>query len=74
MSIPHHGIRRLHGEINDNDSYTTPAEFEARYYRQKQAAQRRSPDKWSSHRPRGGSHAQCPSMGTVPGLSLFPCS
>ena len=26
--------RRLHGEITDDASYTTPAEFEAAYYRQ----------------------------------------
>ena len=26
--------RRLHGEITDDTSYTTPAEFEAPYYRQ----------------------------------------
>ena len=26
--------RRLHGEITDDNSYTTPAEFEANYYRQ----------------------------------------
>ena len=26
--------RRLHGEITDDNSYTTPAEFEAAYYRQ----------------------------------------
>ena len=30
--------RRLHGEITDDNSYTTPAEFEAIYYRQTQAA------------------------------------
>jgi putative transposase len=30
--------RRLHGEITQNASYTTPAEFEALYYRQKQPA------------------------------------
>jgi putative transposase len=30
--------RRLHGEITDDASYTTPAEFEALYYRQKQPA------------------------------------
>ncbi len=30
--------RRLHGEITDDNSYTTPAEFEALYYRQNQAA------------------------------------
>ena len=28
--------RRLHGEITDDNSYTTPAEFEATYYRQNQ--------------------------------------
>jgi hypothetical protein len=28
--------RRLHGEITDDNSYVTPAEFEAIYYRQKQ--------------------------------------
>jgi putative transposase len=26
--------RRLHGEITDDNSYVTPAEFEATYYRQ----------------------------------------
>ena len=30
--------RRLHGEITDDNSYTTPAEFEALYYRQNQPA------------------------------------
>jgi hypothetical protein len=30
--------RRLHGEITDDASYTTPAEFEAPYYRQTQPA------------------------------------
>ena len=30
--------RRLHGEITDDNSYITPAEFEALYYRQTQAA------------------------------------
>jgi putative transposase len=30
--------RRLHGEITDDNSYTTPAEFEALYYRQNQSA------------------------------------
>jgi hypothetical protein len=30
--------RRLHGEITDNNTYLTPAEFEALYYRQDQAA------------------------------------
>jgi len=30
--------RRLHGEITDDASYTTPAEFEALYYRQMQPA------------------------------------
>jgi putative transposase len=30
--------RRLHGEITDDNSYTTPAEFEQLYYRHKQAA------------------------------------
>lgn len=30
--------RRLHGEITDDNSYVTPAEFEALYYRQTQAA------------------------------------
>ena len=30
--------RRLHGEITDDASYTTPAEFEALYYRQTQPA------------------------------------
>ena len=29
--------RRLHGEITDDNTYTTPAESEATYYRQKQA-------------------------------------
>jgi len=26
--------RRLHGEITDDNTYVTPAEFEAAYYRQ----------------------------------------
>ena len=30
--------RRLHGEITEDNSYVTPAEFEAIYYRQTQAA------------------------------------
>jgi transposase InsO family protein len=30
--------RRLHGEITDDNSYVTPAEFEALYYRQTKAA------------------------------------
>jgi len=30
--------RRLHGEITDDTTYTTPAQFEALYYRQTQAA------------------------------------
>ena len=30
--------RRLHGEITDDNSYVTPAEFEATYYRQTEAA------------------------------------
>ena len=30
--------RRLHGEITDDASYTTPAEFEAAYYSQKPMA------------------------------------
>jgi putative transposase len=30
--------RRLHGEITDDNAYTTPAEFEALYYRHTQAA------------------------------------
>jgi putative transposase len=30
--------RRLHGEITDNNSYVTPAEFEAAYYRQEAPA------------------------------------
>jgi putative transposase len=30
--------RRLHGEITDNNSYVTPAEFEATYYRQEAPA------------------------------------
>jgi putative transposase len=29
---------RLHGEITDDNSYTTPAQFEALYYRHNQAA------------------------------------
>jgi putative transposase len=31
--------RRLHGEITDDNTYTTPAEFEATYYRQSQAVE-----------------------------------
>jgi hypothetical protein len=30
--------RRLHGEITADNSYTTPAEFEALYYRQNHSA------------------------------------
>ena len=30
--------RRLHGEITEDNSYVTPAEFEAFYYRQSQPA------------------------------------
>ena len=30
--------RRLHGEITDDNTYVTPAEFETLYYRQSQAA------------------------------------
>ncbi len=30
--------RRLHGEITDDNRYTTPAEFEAAYYRQMEPA------------------------------------
>jgi len=30
--------RRLHGEITDDNTYVTPAEFEALYYRQTDAA------------------------------------
>ena len=30
--------RRLHGEITEDNSYVTPAEFEATYYRQTQPA------------------------------------
>jgi putative transposase len=30
--------RRLHGEITNDNSYTTPAEFESRYYRQNRPA------------------------------------
>ena len=32
--------RRLHGEITDGPGYTTPAEFEANYYRQTISADR----------------------------------
>ena len=45
--------RRLHGEITDDNSYTTPAEFEAFYYRQNQPALRRSVNNPSSHETRG---------------------
>ena len=31
--------RRLHGEITDDATYTTPAEAEADYYRQNQPAE-----------------------------------
>ena len=30
--------RRLHGEITEDNSYVTPAEFEATYYRQRDTA------------------------------------
>ena len=36
--------RRLHGEITDDNSYTTPAEFEAAYYRQATRPSSRSPN------------------------------
>ena len=47
--------RRLHGEITDDNSYVTPAEFEATYYRQTNPPQRRLPNNPSSHGTRGGS-------------------
>jgi hypothetical protein len=48
--------RRLHGEIADDNTYVTPAEFEAAYYRQEEAvALSRSPKSPSSHETQGGS-------------------
>ena len=44
--------RRLHGEITDDNSYVTPAEFEATYYRQSAPASRRLPKQASSHETR----------------------
>ena len=37
-SIDWFNHRRLHGEITEHNSYVTPAEFEATYYRQTQPA------------------------------------
>jgi len=47
--------RRLHGEITEDNSYVTPAEFEAIYYRQNQPALEAVTDNPSSHGTRGGS-------------------
>ena len=47
--------RRLHGEITDDATYTTPAEAEAAYYRQPPRPPRPSPNSHSSHATRGGS-------------------
>lgn len=44
--------RRLHGEITDDASYTTPAEFEAAYYSQTRQPSRPSPDSTSTHQTR----------------------
>ena len=47
--------RRLHGEITDDNSYVTPAEFEATYYRQSAPAVEAGTRTASSHGTRGGS-------------------
>ena len=47
--------RRLHGEITEDNSYVTPAEFEAIYYRQSQPALEAVTHSPSSHRTRGDS-------------------
>ena len=48
--------RRLHGEITDDATYTTPAEVEAAYYRQTSHGHSRpSPNSPSSHATRGAS-------------------
>ena len=47
--------RRLHGDITTDNTYTTPAEFEALYYRQPEPPSRRSPNNPSSHETRGAS-------------------
>jgi len=50
--------RRLHGQITDGPGYTTPAEFEADYYRQTTTRpSSRSPNEPSSHGTRGASGA-----------------
>ena len=36
--------RRLHGEITEDNSYVTPAEFEAAYYRHNSLAEASSPE------------------------------
>ena len=46
---------RLHGEITDDASYTTPAESESPYYGQNGRPPRPSPNSPSSHQTRGGS-------------------
>ena len=45
--------RRLRGEITDGPGYTTPAAFEAAYYRQTTPAPRLEPNKPSLHETRG---------------------
>ena len=49
--------RRLHGEITDDNSYVTPAEFEATYYRHTSRRRGRLPNNPSSHGTRGGSES-----------------
>jgi putative transposase len=53
--------RRLHGQITDGPGYTTPAEFEADYYRQTTRPSSRSPNEPSSHGTRGASDCDRPS-------------
>ena len=47
--------RRLHGEITDANTYVTPAEFEATYYRQTAPALEAVTQSRSSHGTRGDS-------------------
>lgn len=48
-------IRRLQGEITDDNTYTTPTEIEQLSYRQSRPSKRRLPKHPSSHETRGGS-------------------
>ena len=59
--------RRLHGEINRGPGYTTPAAFEAAYYRQTTPATRPGPNNPSLYETRGASHqAGDPFAATTP--------